>query len=391
MSHAWRTQVVRCLLIVTWAFSGISPSLGQAIEFQHELQLGGEAMHSGALDAAESHFRRALQLAPNSADGYLNLGLVFLREGKLQDAAPLIRKSLELNPSLPGANLFLGIIEYQTGELDRAHASVQRETELNRGNADAWMWLGVIELADGAADKAVAPLDRAALLDPKNLSILDYRARAHLIVSEETYRQMYKLAPKSWQVHRVRAQLAARSERHKEAIVEYETALRLAPDEVDLYDELGGEYRKNGNLEQAESMYAKELQISPHHAVALYNLGAIRVDRGNPTSGIPLLQEALKLNANSPMLCYYLGHAFEELGEYGQAATYFEKVVQISSDTDIAKTAYYRLFQIYRKLQRRSDSDKALHKYESLREKLTKETGVSSEEDSGDLNEGKQP
>lgn len=379
-------------MIVSWTFAGLTPSLGQGGELQHQLVLGQEAMHSGSLDAAESHFRKVLQLAPNSADGHLNLGLVFLRQGKLQDAAHIIQKSLELNPSLPGANLFLGITQYQMGQLDRARASVQRETELNRENADAWMWLGVIELADGSADKAVAPLDRAALLDPKNLSILDYRARVHLSVSEETYRQMYNIAPNSWQVHRVRAQLAARAERHKDAIAEYEAALKMAPNEVDLYDELGGEYRKNGNLEQAQAVYAKELQISPHNVVALYNLGAIRVDRGNPAAGVPLLQEALKLNPNSAMPCYYLGHAFEELGEYEQAATYFEKAVQISSDTDIAKTAYYRLFQIYRKLHRQSDSEKALNKYQALREKLAKETGVSADEVSGGaLNQGKQP
>src|SRR5690349_6608035 len=267
----WRRRLACAFVFAASSFVGVNACVGQDNDVQNEFRLGAEAMHDRNFDAAESHFRKVVQLSPGLADGHLNLGLVLLRKGNLQDAATSIRKSLELNPTTPGANLFLGVTQYQMGELNHARASVARETELNANNADAWMWLGVIELAEGAADKAVAPLDKAAALDPNNLSILDYRARAHLLVSEDSYRQMYRLAPNSWQVHRVRAQLAARSERQKEAISEYETALRLAPNEVDLYDELGGEYRKSGDLEQAERVYIKELQLSPHSAMAMYN------------------------------------------------------------------------------------------------------------------------
>jgi predicted O-linked N-acetylglucosamine transferase (SPINDLY family) len=54
------------------------------------------ALH--AWDAAESHARRGLSLAPRSAEGWYVLGFLYERQGRLADAVPPYRKSMELGP-----------------------------------------------------------------------------------------------------------------------------------------------------------------------------------------------------------------------------------------------------------------------------------------------------
>jgi len=225
-------------------------------------------MHRGKADEAEKFFRKVIQMAPELADGYLDLGLAQLKQGKLAEAVESLETALQRNPKSPGASMFLGIAYFQMNHLDHARAALQQEIDLNPQNPEALMWLGITELAAGNPEKAVGPLNKAAELSPKDINILDYRGRAHLLVSKESYARIYALDPNSWRMHRLSAQIYAESNQHKEAIREYKAAIKLAPKQADLYEELGDEYRKDGSLDFTAIAYRNELQLTPHNAVA---------------------------------------------------------------------------------------------------------------------------
>lgn len=116
---------------------------------------------------------------------------------------------------------------------------------------------------------------------------------------------MYAVDPNSWRMHRLSAQIYAESNQHKEAIREYEAAIRLAPNQADLYEEFGDEYRKDGALDMAASAYKNELALTPHNAVALYDLGKVFVDQGKAQEGVPLLKEAVETFAKPSVADYY--------------------------------------------------------------------------------------
>jgi adenylate cyclase len=52
-------------------------------------------------DQAIAEAERAVALAPNNADGYLNLGVIFAASGRPNEAVGLIEKAMRLNPRYP--------------------------------------------------------------------------------------------------------------------------------------------------------------------------------------------------------------------------------------------------------------------------------------------------
>ena len=105
---------------------------------------------------------------------------------------------------------------------------MRKETNYYPADANAWMWLGVVHLAKEQPEAAAEALDKAAKLDPTNVDILYDRGRAHLLISKDSYDKMFKADPNSWRVRQVLAQADAESDRHTDAIAEYEAAIKLA-------------------------------------------------------------------------------------------------------------------------------------------------------------------
>src|SRR5713226_2930040 len=151
-------------------------------------------MREGRLQEAADGFAGAVKRQPAFAEAHFNLGLVDEELGKYDEAVASLHEALKLKPRLHGANLFLGIAEFRMNHLDEAAAEA---------------------------------LDKAAKLKPGDQDILYHRGRAHLLVSKNSYAEMFKVDSNSWLVHRVLAQANAEAERHVDAIAEYEAAIKI--------------------------------------------------------------------------------------------------------------------------------------------------------------------
>jgi len=74
---------------------------------------------------------------------------------------------------------------------------------------------------------------------------------------------MFKAGPKSWRVHQVLAQANAEADRHTDAVAEYQAAIKLAPTQPGLHEELGSEYRSLGKVREAEESFLANLKLPP--------------------------------------------------------------------------------------------------------------------------------
>jgi tetratricopeptide (TPR) repeat protein len=354
---------------ITCVANGQTSPAGPNSSAERAMRAGAEAMRENKPAQAEESFKEATRLAPQFPSAFLDLGLAQLREGKLEGAENSIRTACRLAPALTGAHMFLGVVEYQMHHYEEARQALKNEIALNDRNAEAQMWLGIVELADGHPDGATAPLDRAADLKPNDLNILDYRAQAHTLVARDSYAEMYKLAPDSWQVHRALGESYAEQGKTAEAIAEYQTALTMQPQNSDLYEALGDAYQKRSKFPEAKRAYEQELQWSPHNMVALYNLGKIAVENEqDPKAGVPLLHEVVKVYQHSAPADFYLGLGLVKLGNDQEAIPYLEKVAQDESIGEMPKRAAYELARAYRRVGRPADSSRALAEFQKLKD-----------------------
>jgi tetratricopeptide (TPR) repeat protein len=344
------------------------PGAAQTGDAKSVFALGNAAMRRGDGAEAVLDFQRLLQLQPGSAEGYFNLGLALEATGQLDESLASFQKAGSLEPGLRGVRLFTGIVNYKRNRLSAAHADLTRATQLEPKNAVAWMWLGIVELAQDQPEAAASKLDKAAALDPGNVDILYHRGRAHLLVSKQSYSAMFKLGPDSWRVHEVLGQADAEAFRTDDAVNEFRLALRTAPLEPGLHEELGDACWTAGKLQEADEAYAEETKIDPANAVALYKLGSLRVTRREDTAGgVELLERALRLDPSISDAHYYLGKGEAELGKTDQAIEQFRLATNPQGAEELRIMSWYQLATIYRNLHRSQEAGEALATFRQMK------------------------
>jgi tetratricopeptide (TPR) repeat protein len=340
----------------------------QSADVNAEFAQAAQAMREGNLEEAGAGFAAIVKQTPAFAEAQFNLGLVRQEQGRYDEAIQSFKKALALQPRLHGANLFLGITEFKLNHLDKAESAVQKETAAYPKDANAWMWLGVVRLARDRAEEAADALDRACKLNPGDQDILYHRGRAHLLVSKDSYAEMFKVDPHSWRVHRVLAQANAEADRHVEAIAEYEAAIKLAPTQPGLHEELGSEYRNANKIPEAEAAFQRELEIDPRNVLARYKLGAIAVEQGNGAKGKELIEEAQREKPGLVHMDYNLGRAEMLLGNDAAAADHFERTVKTDTTAEVVEQAWYQLGTIYRRQRRMDEARNAMATFQKLKD-----------------------
>jgi tetratricopeptide (TPR) repeat protein len=235
-------------------------------------------------------------------------------------------------------------------------------------------------MSAGRTADAAGYLDRAVKIAPADLDILYHRGRAHLRLSQESYREMFKLDPKSARVHQVLAQSYEEAGRDAEAIAEYELTAKLAPNMPGVHEALGSLYWKNSKLDEAEAALEQEMKIDPHSALARYKLGSIRVERGKVEAGLPLLEAAVRQGPDLLDAYYYLGKGQALQGQHDQAITNFKKLIEGDPSGELTVSAYYQLAQVYRKQGRQAEARAALETYQKLKDERERQRGEKLEE-----------
>ena len=340
----------------------------QSDEVRLAFEHGAAALRAGRSAEAEREFRNAVRLDPTLAEAQLDLGLVLGREGKSAEAIDALQQALALNPHLESGHMFLGVFMYQSGRNAEAVSQLQQELALQPKNGEALSWLGIVELASGHPELATGPFDAALALSPEDLTLLEYRGRAHSQVAAESYSRMARVDPDSWQVHKVRAELLTSEGRDREAVAEFQAALNREQNSPDVYEGLGDAYRRLNELESAQKAYTQELALAPRNPIAMYNLGSTDIDRGDYAAGIPLLKAMLKDYASSPTAEYYLGRGLAESNQDAEAVSLLEKTAQSDPKGELGKRSYYELSRLYRKMHRPEDAARTLASYHRLRE-----------------------
>jgi tetratricopeptide (TPR) repeat protein len=350
----------RLLTIALLLILGRQFGIAQDGDAQARFEQGNDALRKGNATDAVRDFQEFLRLQPDSAEGYFNLGLALQSAGQLNDSLIALRKAASLEPGLHGVRLFTGIVNYKLNHLSAAHEELVSETRLEPKNAAGWMWLGVVELAQEHAEAAAAALDKAVALDPTNLDILYHRGRAHLLISKESYSAMFKLSPDSSRVYEVLGQSDAEAYRPDDAIADFQLAIRAAPHQPGLNEELGDACWTAGKFQQADDAYAQEIKNDATNAVALYKLGSLRVTRSDAAAGVPLLERALALDPTISDANYYLGKGEAALGKNEVAIEHFRLATNPQGTEQLRIMSWYQLATLYRNLHRTQEAGEAL-------------------------------
>ena len=181
--------------------------------------------------AAESEFRRAIELSPNNSEalGYYSWFLAPM--GRKDEALGLAKRSLQADPLSSMANLFVGSVLVFTRQWDPAIEQLRSAIEL-----DPTFWFDHCFLGRAYEQKGRLP----------------------------------------------------------EAIAEFQRALDLEKDNAETWSSLGHAYALSGNRTEAQKMLDHLKELSAHTWVAPYNIAVIYAGLGEKDQAFAWLDRAYK-------------------------------------------------------------------------------------------------
>jgi Flp pilus assembly protein TadD len=126
----------------------------------------------------------------------------------------------------------------------------------------------------------------------------------------------------------------------KEAVHEFQLAVRSDPSSPEAHNHLGVALAKTGDTEGAMTEFKKALDVEPQNATAYSNLGGLLASKGNIDAAVAQLEEAIKIKANLAEAHYNLALLLRQQGQQERSAEEFTKAHELDPTLNLpASTA----------------------------------------------------
>jgi tetratricopeptide (TPR) repeat protein len=344
-------------VIRVFLFAWLAGQVGSPEAVQH-LQAGLEARKQHQVDEEIAEFRKATELDPSLADGFLNLGAAYMEKHDYGSAIVPLKRALELSPDLPVGHQLLGYALLSQGYAAEAIPHLER--------AGAREALGIAQIQTGQLNNAVANFSTALAQRPNDPDLLYYLGHSSGLLSKSAIDTLLAVAPDSARAHQALAENYFALRQMPQAEREYREALRLRPELPGLHLELGQVYANSGQWPQAEQEYRSETKLQPGSAEAAYRLGSALLQQGKSQEAFTELKGANDLKADMPETLYSLGKAASLVGDTAVAEKAWLRVIDLEKNTALAAQSHFGLAALYRKQGKTAQAQQQMQEFQKL-------------------------
>ena len=327
---------------------------------QH-LQAGIAAEKAQQLETAIAEFRKATELEPNAAIGYVRLGEAYMSNHAYAEAVTPLRRALELDPELPAAHLLLGYAQLAQGYAADAIPHLDKIHELGG--------LGIAQIQTGQISEAVSNLQAAVKQRPNDPDLLYYLSQASELLAQQSADALLANFPDSDRAHQRRGQNYFALHQAAQAEQEYQRALTLRPDLPGLHMELGQVYAESAQWSKAEEQYRMEAKLQPGNAQVAYRLGDALLQEGHVKESLRELQLSNDLQPDMPETLYSLGKAASATGDAEIAEKSWTRVIALEKESPLAAQAHFGLAGLYRKQGKATEAAAEMWEFRKLQER----------------------
>jgi protein O-GlcNAc transferase len=118
----------------------------------------------------------------------------------------------------------------------------------------------------------------------------------------------------------------------KDAVSALLTAVKLSPNDAELFSSLGSALQQQGKLEEARQCYRRAVEIKPDFAAGYYNLGNVLCAMGNLENAVIRYRNALAINPLLVEAHSNLGATLQELGRHEEAIASCRRALELKPD-----------------------------------------------------------
>lgn len=288
---------------------------------QQHFEAAQKAQQAGDLDTAAREYRAAIQLNPQIAELYANLGLVYYAQSKFSDSAAALDKAARLKPGLRGVNLWLGINDVKLGEPAKALPLLREAVRENPTDLQAERFYGAALWSTGQTFAAIDQMVKTCSMFPADTD--------SFFVLSETYRKAANhemeavLAASTGKpfLHLVFGDIYQQTHQWARATQHYQSALQQAPQTPGAHLGLGEVHLAQWQIPQAEEEFRKELAIDPDSVEAQARLAQAELFEGKTVQAVEQLQQAIKRSPWGALAVFHFYRALPETSAAVDAAS----------------------------------------------------------------------
>lgn len=344
-----------------------APKRQKSETFDQLAKQAEDAQHQGESKLAVSFYLKALEVRPNWALGWRNVGMLLADLHDYPRAAEALRNLVSADPKSGEGWALLGLTEYELGRYDDAYRDVEHGRALGVGNADL---------------EHVAAFHSALILIQK--SEFERASRILLRVAEAGVNDpdlimafglvALRLPMKPEQVDASQANLVGRVGQ-----IEYQAVNAASSQTVDAYQKLVAELPRTPRLHYAYGNFLitaghfdagiaemqKEIELSPQDPMPALQIALADLRIGQAPAALPYAEKAVRLAPKLFAAHYALGWALYHLGQNDKAIPELETVVKLAPDSF---QGHYALSVAYAKAGRKADAARERAAYAKLKQ-----------------------
>ncbi len=167
-------------------------------------QKGYNSFEIEEYDKAIECFQKAIEIHPDFAEAYYNMGTVYHYKGNYDRAIECYHKALEINPNHAKAFNNMGSSYYYKINYDKAIECYHKAIEINPDYADAYYNMGIVYGKKRNNDKAIECYQKAIEINPNYVKAYYYMGLSYILKGNydkgiECLQQAAKLGHKSAQ------------------------------------------------------------------------------------------------------------------------------------------------------------------------------------------------
>lgn len=285
--------------------------------------LGFVLGRQGDLDGSIRELTKSVETDPESAESRYHLGVALWYRGRRDRAMDELERAVRLDPANPEACGFLGMAYGELNRQDDARKFLSRAIALAGERPQPYFDLGVVFLRAGRPDHALGLFEAGLNLPSGAGSTPDLDTAIEILRSQAEEGRAYP------EMHNLLGRLLGRAGVDPQQVIsEFRSAVRLRPDFVEAYNNLGLALTQSDRTTEAIRAFEEALRLDPDFVDARANLGGVLVvvdaDRA-----VRQLQQALGANPSHLNAHYNLSRAYNSLGERPKEIKHLEAALQI--------------------------------------------------------------
>lgn len=268
----------------------------------------------GDYDRAISDNTMASDLDPDLASAYFNRANAYAIKKLYKEAIADYDQAIKKRPNHANSHYGRGFAYYCLGNHNEAMRSFDTSASIDSNNVGVFVGRGQIYHDKGEYDRAIEEYDRSIRLTPAWAQLYNSRGNVYRANGE-----------------------------YSRAISDFDHAIRLTPSYAKAYFNRGLTYYEIKDFDHAISDFDSTIKLDPSLVHAYHNLGTAFAQKGEFQKAVLYYTEAIRRDPSVADTYKCRAIAYSQMGQKTLAITDFQKVLEISKDQEMRRTAELEL------------------------------------------------